>query len=243
VLVRFRNSHTIVHRSNYVELSVEKGLEFWTQEDTLPFIGDDEEWNADSYISLAGPDDLYGDDLEHFSDDEQIPEPLIGGESDTPIQEKNGETQHLPIGGEIETPVQENTVEQEVGTRRSKRSKISSRKPEYLYHCSEEYQQTFSERLEKISPGLNSEKPDFEEVLSLMTDTIESLNALAEETSDKRLEDELAAKAKQPGVKGKDASLELELHQLFNKHKALRPVKMSIEEQRNANIHRGRMMH
>jgi hypothetical protein len=76
-----------------------------------------------------------------------------------------------------------------------------------------------------------------------MTDTIESLNALAEETSDKRLEDELAAKAKQPGVKGKDASLELELHQLFNKHKALRPVKMSIEKQRNANIHRGRMMH
>jgi hypothetical protein len=47
--------------------------------------------------------------LEHFSDDEQIPEPLIGGESDTPIQEKNGATQHLPIWGEIETPVQERT--------------------------------------------------------------------------------------------------------------------------------------
>jgi hypothetical protein len=66
-----------------------------------------------------------------------------------------------------------------VGTRKSKRTKISSQKPEYLYHCSEEYQQTFSERLEKIYPGLNSEKPEFEEVLNLMVDTVDSLNALA----------------------------------------------------------------
>lgn len=106
VLVRFRNSHTIVPRSNYVELTVEKGLEFWTQEDTLPFIGDDEEWNADTDISPVGLDDLFENDLEHFSDDGEIPEPpSIEGESDTPTRDNDGETSHVPIGGERETPV------------------------------------------------------------------------------------------------------------------------------------------